>query len=72
MPISYYDFKNMDNQSQYELVLTEGLIINETHKDGLKFVLYQMSSFSVEVVYCENSNKIESFTAFQNLGKNNE
>lgn len=68
MPISYYDFKNMTNQSQYEMVVKEGRIINETHKDGLKFVLYEMSSFSVEIVYNMNDNKIASLSAFQNNG----
>lgn len=51
MSISYYDFKNLPTQSQCELALAEGKVISETSKDGLKFVLYELSSFSVEIVY---------------------
>ncbi|MEG1592503.1 MAG: hypothetical protein RR391_16700 [Chryseobacterium sp.] len=66
MSISYYDFKNLPMQSQYEFVLTEGKIISETSKDGLKFVLYELSSFSVEIVYKTINNKIEGLSVFQN------
>lgn len=68
MSISYYDFKNLPTQSQYELALAEGWVINETSKDGLKFVLYKLSSFTVEIVYKATSNKIEDISVFQNRG----
>ena len=68
MSISYYDFKNMPTQSQCELALAEGLVISETHKEGLKFVLYELSNFSVEIVYKTINNKIESLSVFQNKG----
>lgn len=66
MAISHYDFKNLP--TQYELVLTEGRVISETSKDGLKFVLYELSSFSVEIVYKGTSSKIEGLSVFQNRG----
>jgi hypothetical protein len=50
MSISYYDFKNLTDQSQQELVITEGVVINEIYKNELRFVIYKLSSFSVEVV----------------------
>lgn len=65
MSISYYDFKNLPTQSQCELALSEGKVISETSKDGLKFVLYELSSFSVEIVYKIINNKIESVSIFQ-------
>lgn len=68
MSISYYDFKNLPMQSQYELVLAEGKVISETHKDGIKFVLYELSSFSVEIVYKTINNKVEGLSVFQNKG----
>lgn len=68
MPISYYDFKNLPTQAQYELVLSEGRIISETSKNGLKFVLYELSSFSVEIVYKTINNRIEGLSVFQNKG----
>ena len=68
MAVSYYDFKNLPTQSQYELVLAEGQVISEISKDGLKFVLYGLSNFSVEIVYKSITNKIEGLSVFQNKG----
>lgn len=68
MAISYYDFKNLPDQSQQELVIAEGKVISETYKNELKFVLYEFSTFSVEIVYNTVSNKIASLSAFQNRG----
>lgn len=68
MSISYYDFKNLPMQSQYELVLANGRLISETLKDGLKFVLYELSSFTVEIVYKIINNKLEGLSAFENNG----
>ncbi len=63
--ISYYDFKNLPNKSQCELVLNEGHMMNETVKDELKFVLYKVSSFAVEIVYNKN-NGIAAMNVYQN------
>jgi hypothetical protein len=38
--------------------------MNETIKDELKFVLYEISSFSVEIVY--NKNRIAAMNVYQN------
>jgi hypothetical protein len=70
MAISYYDFKNLPDHSQQELVMTEGKLINETIKRDLKFLLYQVSSFTVEIVYNMNNNRIASLNAYQNNGIN--
>lgn len=68
MAISYYDFKNLPDHSQQELVLAEGKLISETYKNELKFVLYEMFSFSVEIVYNKNNNKVAGLSVFQNKG----
>ncbi|MBW8523529.1 hypothetical protein K0U91_12185 [Chryseobacterium chendengshani] len=68
MSISYYDFKNLPSQSQYELVIEEGQVINETYKNELKFILYGMSSFSVEIVINISNNKIASLRVFHKKG----
>ncbi|MDR6525445.1 hypothetical protein J2787_000815 [Chryseobacterium rhizosphaerae] len=39
MSITYYDFKNLSKESQYKLVSAEGVVISETHKNKLKFIL---------------------------------
>ncbi|AZB07373.1 hypothetical protein EG344_00230 [Chryseobacterium sp. G0162] len=68
MSITYYDFKNLPKESQYKLVSAEGVEISETYKDKLKFVLYKVSSFSVEIVYNVTNEKIEGLNVFQNNG----
>jgi len=68
MAISYYDFNNLPKESQYELVMAEGKLINEIFKNELKFVLCEVSSFSVEIVFNRVNNKIASLSVFQNNG----
>lgn len=70
MAISYYDFKNLSGQSQQELVLSEGRLISESSKDGLKILLYDMSSFCVEIISLINSDKTLSISAFQKKSVN--
>lgn len=70
MAISYYDLKDLPDHFQHELVMTEGKLISETIKRDLKFLLYQMSSFTVEIVFHMNNNKIVSLSAYQNNGIN--
>lgn len=68
MSITYYDFKNLSKESQYKLVSAKGVVINETHRNKLKFILYKLSSFSVEIVYNVTNEKIEGLNVFQNNG----
>jgi len=70
MAISYYNFKDLPDHSQQKLVMTEGKLINETVKRDLKFLFYQVSSFTVEIVHNMNNNKIVSLSAYQNNGIN--
>lgn len=70
MAISYYDFKNLSGQSQQELVLSEGKLISESSKDGLKILLFDMSSFCVEIISQINSDKTLSISAFQKKSVN--
>ena len=64
MNISYYDFKNLPNESQYDIIFNEGHLMSETVKDELRFVLYEISQFSVELVY--NKNRIATINVYQN------
>lgn len=68
MAISYYDFNNLPKESQIELVIAEGKIIDETIKSNLRFVVYELFSFSVEIVYNIDSNKIAGLSAFPGKG----
>ncbi|MDQ0595208.1 hypothetical protein QFZ37_003577 [Chryseobacterium ginsenosidimutans] len=68
MNISYYDFKNMPNQAQCSFVMNEGRVMNERTVDTIKYILYEVSYFSVEVIYNTQNNKIEGMNVFQNKG----
>jgi hypothetical protein len=68
MNISYYDFKNMPNQDQFSLVMNEGRVMNERTINTLKYVLYEVSHFTVEMIYNTSNNKIEGINVFQNKG----
>jgi len=48
--------------------MAEGKIIDETIKNNLRFVVYELSSFSVEIVYNIDSNKIAGLSAFPGNG----
>lgn len=64
MNISYYDFKNLPNESQRDIIFNEGHLMSETVKDELRFVLYEISQFSVELVYSKN--RIATINVYQN------
>ena len=64
MNISYYDFKNLPNESQCDIIFSEGHLMSETVKNELRFVLYEISQFSVELVY--NKNRIATINVYQN------
>ncbi|MFY1045809.1 hypothetical protein [Chryseobacterium sp. GP-SGM7] len=66
MTISLYDFKNLPNQTQSDLVINQGRIMNERVLNTLKYVLYEISCFSVEVIYNNENGKIEGMNVFQN------
>lgn len=66
MNISYYDFKNLENQDQCSLVMHNGKIVNERTMDNLKYTLYEFSSFTVEVVHNLAKEKFAVINVFQN------
>lgn len=68
MSITFFDFKELSKESQYEFVITYGRMISETRKAKLKFVLYEISSFSAEIVYEVDTEKVVGLNIFQNSG----
>ncbi len=68
MNISYYDFKNMPDQDQCSWVINEGKVMNERTVKTIKYVLYEVSHFTVEVIYNTMNDKIEGINVFQNKG----
>lgn len=64
--LSFYEFTQLSEEGQYELVFKEGEFLNSSSKDDLKFALYKLNSFFVEVVYDSQKNKVVSLTSFMN------
>jgi len=65
MNISYYDFKNLPDQAQCNIVMNQGRVMNETTIDKLKYVLYEISYFTVEIIYNTANNTIAGMNIFQ-------
>lgn len=66
--ISYYDFKNLPNQAQCSFVMNEGRIMSERTVNSVKYVLYEVSYFTVEIICNTVNNKTEVINVFQNKG----
>ncbi|KIC61446.1 hypothetical protein [Chryseobacterium taiwanense] len=67
MIISYYDFQNLpDRQTQYDYVLSHGHLISERTVSQSKYVLYEISNFSVELIYNISLDKILGMNIFEN------
>ncbi|WP_159474246.1 hypothetical protein [Chryseobacterium sp. 18068] len=66
MNISLYDFKNLPVQYQSEIVLSEGRLMNEHIMNSFRYALYEISSFSVELIYHTANNKVAGLNIYQN------
>lgn len=65
MNISFYDFKNLPDQTQKDIAINQGRVMNERVLNSLKYVLYEVSCFSVEVIYNTDNGKMEGLNVFQ-------
>ncbi|MAB38701.1 MAG: hypothetical protein CL528_01940 [Aequorivita sp.] len=63
--LSFHDFKNLAQQEQYDLVFTQGDFINYYLKEEIRYVLYSLFKFFVEVEYNVSKNKISNLIAFE-------
>jgi hypothetical protein len=66
MNISYYEFTNLPDEMQFDMVLRQGRMINENTVSNSRYVLYELSSFSVEIIYSLSKNKISGKNIFLN------
>lgn len=62
MKYSFYDYTNLPDETQHDILFTEGIYLSD-----LKFVLYTLFGFYVELTYEAEQNKIVSKTVFLNL-----
>ena len=66
MQYSFYDYTNLPDEIQYDILFTKGVFISDRILGDLKFVLYTLFGFYVEVTYESELNKIVSKTVFFN------
>lgn len=59
-----YDFRNKTTHEQYDIIFTQGQFIDTVTSNDIKYALYAVSMFWVEVEYHAPSNKILKCTPF--------
>lgn len=62
--LSFYGYSQLSEHDQYDLIFRNGEFINSTEKDSVRFVLYKLFGFYVEVSYNISDNKIFSLKSF--------
>lgn len=64
--IFFYEFTQLSDEQQYDLLFREGELLDSSTRNEVKFVLYKLYSFFVEVVYVAGDNKIVTLSSFTN------
>lgn len=64
--LSFYDYTLLSKDDQYNLVFTKGEFVGTSTGKDMKFVLYKLCSFFVEVVYNVEDNRIVNISSFMN------
>ena len=67
-----YDFNILSEHDQYDMVFTKGQFVDTMTKGNIKYALYAVSMFWVEVTYDAKDNRImgiKSFVGGQTLDK---
>ncbi len=59
-----YEFNILNEHDKYDCVFTSGQFVDVVSKKRIKYVLYSVSNFWVEVRYNEETNKIIGITSF--------
>ncbi|AZA53897.1 hypothetical protein EG348_13240 [Chryseobacterium sp. G0201] len=49
--LSFYEFTQLTQREQYDLVFTKGEYIDSSVKNDVKFVLYKLYSFHLGAIY---------------------
>lgn len=62
--LSFFEFTQLSQETQYELAFTQGEFVGVSEKKEVRFVLYKLFTFFVEIVYDSKDNKIINLTSF--------
>lgn len=66
--ISFFEFTQLSDEQQYDLLFREGEFLDYSIRNDVKFALYKLYNFFVEVVYYTELNKIVSLSSYINKG----
>ena len=59
-----YDFNILSENDQYDTVFNKGQFVDTVTKDDVKYALYAVSMFWVEVTYDAKDNRITGIKSF--------
>lgn len=59
-----YEFNILSENEKYDIVFTKGQFVDTLTNANIKYVLYSVSMFWVEVVYNAKTNKIIDLSSF--------
>lgn len=62
--LSFYEFTQLKKEEQYKLTFTNGEFVGVSVKDDVKFALYKVFGFYIEVIYDSAGNEIIGLTSF--------
>ena len=64
--LSINDFNILTQHERYDLVFTKGEFVNYYLEDNIRYALYNLFKFYVEIEYNVSNNKISNLIAFDN------
>lgn len=59
-----YEFNILSEHNKYDTVFTKGQFVDTVTEGRIKYALYSVSKFWVEVEYFEPSNKVKGISSF--------
>lgn len=59
-----YEFNMLSEENQYDLVFTKGIFVDSIKNGNVKYVLYSVHMFWVEIIYEDSINKITGLKSF--------
>lgn len=63
--MTLYEFNSLSEHNKYDITFKEGAFLNYRLEDNLRYALYAVDMFFVEVEYNNNKNKIQNVRSFK-------
>ncbi|EJL74277.1 hypothetical protein [Chryseobacterium populi] len=65
--LSFYEFTQLSEIEQYNLVFEKGRLISSSLKGDIEFTLYELFNFYVEVAYHSKDNKVINLNRYMKI-----